>query len=297
MNFLKEMWAVILSAVLSWLSSLDNNTLSIVVNLLTILVIVLGLIDWCIRKFKQTKASKDEKRRRPLDLLEGTQKPFKAVRMLDAPTESGEKIGEIIEYISHEIGGNSKMKKFLKWVWYNKEQLLSIAFNVIVIALANIFMFTGWLDGIIALYAGTTIALILKIAAAVLGVGFTALTVRNVCVKYGLSSLATIDQVLEERAQAAANKLTPEQKTTLRAYISALESKLEGAQAELTKAEASLLEINALYNVDRNLVANYSSKKTELERSIAQSKSVITNVEAKLVDYRAQLAGKAPFNA
>jgi hypothetical protein len=215
--------------------------------------------------------------------------------MLDAPTAAGERIGEILEYVSHEIGGKDKMKKFFKWVWYNKEQLLSITFNVIALAIANILMFTNSLNGFIAAYAGTTTAVVLKVAVAVLAVLFTALTVRNVCVKYGLSSLDTIDKELEARAQRAANRLTPEQKKTLKAYISALETKLKDAQADLATAEANLVELNALYNVDHNLVVNYNNKKTELEKAIAQAKYVINNVTTKLAEYKAQLAGKTPL--
>ena len=187
------------------------------------------------------------------------------------------------------------MKNFFKWLWYNKEQLLSIVFNVIAITIANILMFTGYFDGLIVSYAGTPTATALKVVAAVLGVLFTALTVRNVCVKYGLSSLDTIDKVLEERAQSAANKLTSEQKKTLKAYISALDSKLKDAQAELAKAEANLVELNALYNVDRGLVANYANKKADLEKVIAQTKTVIANVTSKITEYKAQLAGKLPI--
>lgn len=293
MNFLTEMWTVIAGAVMSWFSSLDNAVLDKVVSLSTLLVIFIGLTDWCIRRHKQRRTSKNEKRRRLLDLLEGMHKPFKAVNMLDSPTETGEKIGEMIEYLSHEIGGNSKMKKFFKWVWYNKEQLLSIAFNVFALALANIAMFTGWLDGLFVAQDPTT-TLVVKIAAAVLGGAFTALSVRNTCVKYGLSSLATIDSVLAEKAQATANKLTPEQKKTLKTSIHTIKAKIEVEKAALATAEAALVELNALYSADPSLAQNYNKDKPELEKTIAQSKKVIDNATTKLTEYKAQLAGKTP---
>ena len=185
------------------------------------------------------------------------------------------------------------MKKFFKWVWYNKEQLLSIAFHAVMLAVTNVLMFTGCFDGLLAAYAGTPVATGIKIGAAVLGVLFTALTKRNVCVKYGLSSLETIDAVLAERAEAASHKLTSEQKKTVKSYIATLQTTLNQAKTELATAEKALAEITTLFNADSSLVPNYLNRKADLVKEIDRAKAVVANVEKKIEAYKAQLGGKS----
>ena len=184
------------------------------------------------------------------------------------------------------------MKKTFKWIWYNKEQLLSIVYNVILIVLANFLMWTDLLNGFFESFVGWQGALIIKIVALVLSLMFTALTVRNICVKYGLSSLSTIDAELEKRAKIEASKLTPEQKKTLKGYINSLQSALATAKKELSTAEAALAEITALFNADNSLVRDYASRKVDLEKKINYNKSVVENIESKIAEYKSQLDGK-----
>lgn len=291
MSLIRELWAVMVATATAWLSHIDNEVLNIVVNLLTIAVILIGLADWAVRKIRGRKAEKKERGRQVLELLESTQRPFKAVNMLDNPMGASENIGNFVDKITNKTGGKT-MKNFFKWMWYNKEQLASIAFNVLVLALTNVLLFTNYFDGLFAVYAGTTTALVIKIVAAVLGVLFTALTVRNTCVKYGLSSLETIDAVLAERAEIASHKLTPEQKKTIKSYIATLQNTLEKAKEELATAETALAEITALFNADPSLVENYAIRRAGLVKQIEHCKTVVQNIENKIAEYKAQLDGK-----
>lgn len=184
------------------------------------------------------------------------------------------------------------MKKTFKWIWYNKEQLLSIVYNVVIIVLTNFLMWTDLLNGFFEGLVGAQGILIIKIAALVLSLMFTALTVRNICVKYGLSSLSTIDAELEERAKKKASKLTPEQKKTLKGYINSLQSALATAKNELSTAEAALANMTALFNASNSLVKDYASRKAELEKKIDHNKGVVENIESKIAEYKSQLDGK-----
>ena len=297
MSIFKNMWAIIVTSVMTWFSMIDNNVLNKVVSLLTILIFLIGLTDWTIRKIKgraneKKQENKKQDRRQVLDLMENTQKPFRTVNMLDNPMETSEKIENLLYKVFKKIGGITKMKKFFKWIWYNKEQLISIIFLAVIIALANIMLFTNAFDTISSIYLGATMPLGVKITAVILGIALTALTVRNVCVKYGLSSLDTIKTVLAERAFAVANKLPPEQKKTLKSYIATLEDTLQKAKNERATAEKELAEIDALFNADNTLVSDYSRKKSELTETIAYKTEIIKNVESKITDYKAQLSGK-----
>jgi membrane protein implicated in regulation of membrane protease activity len=290
-NFFKEQWAITVTAAMAWLSHIDNYALSVIVNLLTILVILIGLTDWIVRKIKgRTEKKKQEKqeRRQVLDLLENTQKPFQTVNMLDNPMGTSEKIGNLFDGILRKIGG-IKMKKFFKWLWYNKEQLFSILHNIAVILITNLLMFTDVLAGVIGV---CVLPLYVKLIVLAVSLAATVLTVRNVVSKYGLSSLDTIDKELAMRAEAKANKLTDEQKKTLKSYIATLQTTLNKAKEELTTAEKALAEITTLFNADRSLVVNYPARKAELDKTIAQSNAVIANVEAKIAEYKSQLDGK-----
>ena len=291
MNFFKEMWAVFVAAVMAWISRIDNNMLNKIVNLLTILIILIGLTDWFIRKIKSNRATKKKQdKRQVLDLIENTQKPFKTVNMLDNPMETSEKIGNLVDKISKKIGGET-MKKFFKWLWYNKEQLFSILYNIALMVLSQIAVWTDLVSAIMPVKSPTAV-IIVKVIICALSIAFTALTVRNICVKYGLSSLDTIDKVLAERAEVAASKLTDEQKKTIKSYITTLQNTLSQAKTELTTAEKALAEITTLFNADNSLVADYSIRKAALDKKIAHSNAVISNVEAKIAEYKSQLDGK-----
>lgn len=287
MNFLVEMWAIIASGVISWFSSLDNNVLATISNLLTILVISIGLIDWLIRK----KRSRANKQTDTLDVIESTQRSFRAVNMLNNPMETSEKIGTIIEDTTKMLGGKN-MKKVFKWIWYNKEQLLSIVYNVAIITFANFLMWTDMLNGLIEPVAGAGGALAIKIVAIVASVLFAALDVRNVCVKYGLSSLATIDEILATRATEVKHKLTPEQKATYKNSIATLRKALEKEMVELLTAEDELKKMTTLYEADASLVANYATQCAEFEKKIATIKPVIANIESKIAEFEAKLSGE-----
>lgn len=292
MNFLLELWTVFASTVLGWFSAINNDVLETIANLLTILILIIALVEWRARKKagKATKSQeKTQEKRQVLGLIENTQKPLKVVHMLDNPMEPGERLGNLVDSISKTIGGN-KMKKFFKWLWYNKEQLLSIVYNVIIIAFANLAMFTDALAGIVGI---GVMPLYAKIIVAVVSLAFTVLTVRNVVVKYGLSSLDTIDAHLAKKAEEAANKLTPEQKKALKSAISTLQTNVNKAITDKTSALKTLSEITALFNADSTLVPDYGAQKQALERDITKATATIDSLEVKIVEYKAQLSGKS----
>ena len=293
MQYVKEYWAVIAAAAGVWLSRVDNEVLAKIVNLLTILAILIGLIDWAVRRIcgRRKKKQQQENGLQVLEMIESTQKPFKTVQMLEDPMRTGESIGNFVDKISKEFKGEATMKKFFKWFWYNKEQLGSILYNVAILALSQVAIWTDLVAAFLPMLPPAAVIAV-KVTICVLSVAFTALTVRNVCVKYGLSSLDTIDKVLAERAESAMNKLTPEQKKTLKAYIATLQQTLAQTKAEREEAEKALAEITTLFNADNSLVTNYAQLSAELNAQIAQAQTVTANVEAKIADYKAQLAGK-----
>lgn len=297
MNFLRELWMLFVSAVLSWFEVLDNDTLNKVVNLLTIFILSVGFIDWVFRRAtrknreKQKERQEKDERKDFLTTVESTQKPFKAVKMLEDPMAPGETLGNVLEQTTIILGGK-KMKKVFKWIWYNKEQLLSIAYQVVLLALANIVLFTDTFNALITFYLGVPLPLWVKIVAVVLALVLTALSVRNVVVKYGLSSLDTIDAVLKEKAEAKANKLSPEQKKIYKGYISALTDTLSKAKKDLQVVEQEFTKLTVLYNADNSLVADYTTKTLTYQKKIASDKENIVNLETKIAHFKALLSGQ-----
>ena len=69
------------------------------------------------------------------------QKSFKTINILENPVSTGNKIGEVIDYFSSE-GEMNKIKKFFKWLWYNKEQLLAILYNAVMLGFAEFLMWS-----------------------------------------------------------------------------------------------------------------------------------------------------------
>lgn len=183
------------------------------------------------------------------------------------------------------------MKKFFKWLWYNKEQLGSILYNAALLALSQ---FAIWTDTIATVFPAMPAEVVLpvNIVVCVASVAFTALTVRNVCVKYGLSSLDTIDAVLAERAEISASKLSPEQKQVYRGYLTTLNETLTKAKKELQAIEAEFAKLTILHNADSTLVPDYNSKALTYQSKIAGSNEAIASLEGKIAQFKALLSGK-----
>lgn len=184
------------------------------------------------------------------------------------------------------------MKKFFKWLWYNKEQLGSILYNVVLLALSQFAIWTDTLTTIFPVMSPTA-ALVINIVACVASVAFTVLTVRNVCVKYGLSSLDTINEVLAERAAVQASKLSPEQKQVYRGYIATLNDALAKAKRDLQLVEAEFNKLNILYEADNSLVPDFTKKTLTYQQQIAAGKDAVANIEGKIAQFKALLSGKA----
>jgi hypothetical protein len=287
-SFLAEIWAVIVSAALTWFERLDNASLDKIVSLLTILVISIGLADWTFRKFRNRAEKKEKRRNDIISAIEGIPKPFKAVDMLENPMGTGEKIGSTIEKITERFK-QMKIKKFFKWIWYNKEQLGAILYNVAAIALANFVMFTDSLNGIFGI---AEIPLWAKIAVCVVSVLFTTLTVRDVVCKYGLSSLDTINEHLAHKAIQKENKLTSEQKAQYKSYIEILKKEITTAKTSLDTLKAELANLVERYNADASLVPNFANIKSELEAKIRTEQLSYDKINAKFNTYKDILSGK-----
>lgn len=197
----------------------------------------------------------------------------------------------------------TKLKNFFKWIWYNKEQLVSIIYNAVALIAANFVIWTDTINEYIAPVAlnthfsafagfiGVEALMLVKIISIVLSVAFAILTVRNICVKYGLSSLETIDKVLAERAEQKKNKLTSAQKKQYKEIIATLNTELKKVTTAEAEAEAELEKITNIYNADSSLVTDFVVKKQTLERNIAHDKATINNIKNKISECKEILNG------
>lgn len=194
------------------------------------------------------------------------------------------------------------MKKVFKWIWYNKEQLGSIIYSAITLVLSNFVMWTDTFGEYVDMAAELPVfasiggGMAVKVAILVLAIGGTALSIRNTCVKYGLSSLDTIDKVLAERAAKKQNKLTAEQKKEYKNLISVLKSELVKVTNDVKTAETELAKITEIYNADNSLVSDFVIKRQTYEKKIATSKANIISIEEKIAEYKAILGGTKSAN-
>lgn len=178
----------------------------------------------------------------------------------------------------------TKVKKFFKWVWYNKEQLGSIAFSAILYA-ATIYL-TVWGElgnAVITWFPDNWTAInIVRVSIAVVALLLTVLTIRNTCVKYGLSSLGTIDQVLTERAQAAAAKLSPEAKKVIKQNLAVLNGQLNTLKSRLSEITGEFNKAKCLHDAVASLVPDFAAKSAAFEKEKASLDAQIATLEAKI---------------
>lgn len=113
----------------------------------------------------------------------------------------------------------------------------------------------------------------------------TILTIRNTCVKYGLSSLDTIDKVLNERAEEAAKALTPEQKKLIKTNIAVLTDKLTTLKRELQEKTANYEKLKCLHDADASLVENYEVETASYNKMKLSLDKAIATLETKIKEY------------
>ena len=179
----------------------------------------------------------------------------------------------------------TKVKQFFKWVWYNKEQLGSILFSAIMYAATIYFSVWGEFAYTIQyVWFPENLTAVIAVRVAIGGVAalFTILTIRNTCVKYGLSSLGTIDQVLTERAAAAAAKLSPEAKKTIKQNLAVLNGQLNTLKSRLGEITKEFDKIKCLHDAVASLVPDYATKAAAYEKEKAALDAQIATLEAKI---------------
>lgn len=289
--------------------------MSKIVNLLTIAVLIIGLLDYMVRRLIRNRHEKKQKQNAEtsdnefeigleaelqamleppetteqdpnndnvIHAITKTQKSFRTLELLENPTSAGEHLGAALCTVASEVKG-MKFKNFFKWLWYNKEQMGSILFNALVLVASQYLIWTKQITDIFHVQGRALIAV--EIVIGVVAVLGTALTIRNTCVKYGLSSLATVDEVLAKRAEEAAKRLTPEQKKTIKANIDILTEKLNTFRAELDEKTAAYEKIKCLHDADTSLVENYEAETAQYNKVKLSLEKVIATLETKIKEY------------
>lgn len=126
MHKLSETWALAVGVFLQFFSYFNNEILTKIVNLLTIAVLVIGLLDYFIRRLTKRKSKntssepEDKKQKKTIDTIKKTQKSFRTLELLENPLSAGKKLGAVIYHTALEVK-KMKIKNFFKWLWYNKE--------------------------------------------------------------------------------------------------------------------------------------------------------------------------------
>ena len=300
---LSDTWALSVGVVLQFFTAINNEILSGIINILTITVLLVGLIDYFVRKIrrrrkdeencedeevsattKKAKEKRKEKARIFTKTVRKAHKSFRTLDLLEKPESAGNHLGDTIYHVALEVKRMEKMKKFFKWVWYNKEQLGSIAFSAIVYAVTIYLTCMGELSGLLWSRMGDNLTKIYIVKGVVMGVAalLTILTIRNTCVKYGLSSLGTIDRVLAEKAEAAAQKLSPEAKKLIKQNLAVLNNQLRTLKARLSEISGEYNKIKCLHDTVASLVPDYATKAAAYEKESASLTEQITTLEAKI---------------
>ena len=311
MHKLSQTWALAMGVFFQFLGAISNDILSKLVNLLTIAVLMIGLLDYLIRRLIKSKREKKQSVESLMDdeleldiedeppalsepsetnptndnvihAITKTQKSFRTLELLENPTSAGEHLGAALCTVASEVKG-MKFKNFFKWLWYNKEQMGSILFNALVLIASQYLIWTKQITDIF--HVEGRALLVLEIVIGVVAVLGTALTIRNTCVKYGLSSLATIDNVLAERAEEAAKQLTPEQRKTIKANIGVLSEKLNTFKNELAEKTAAYEKIKCLHDADASLVEGYEAETAQYNKLKLSLEKVIATLETKIKEY------------
>lgn len=240
---------------------------------------------------KKSEGKRKDRAHRFSKTVRKAHKSFRTLDLLENPESAGNQLGDVLYHTALEVKRMTKVKKFFKWVWYNKEQLGSIAFSAILYA-ATIYL-TVWGElgaTVIAWFPDNWTAInIVRVAIAAVAFLLTVLTIRNTCVKYGLSSLKTIDAVLTERAEAAAKRLPPEAKKEVKQALGVLKAQLQTLESRLYEITTEFNKVKCLHDAVASMVPDYAAKAAAFDKEKAQLDASIATLKAKIEELAGSL--------
>lgn len=248
---LKRYWDVlggtIIGLVSSFLVNWQIDKIQLIYSILILILLYIGLLKVLAKHRKKVNKKKNEKQlvvedRRLVDKMVEVQKPFKALHYAEDPTQDGEELGELIlESMKEGQKGMEKVKKFFKWIWTYRQQIIGLAGSLasaFVVVYAYIHDKFGWLLQYFPQTKGWEIGV--KVGVGVIAILFLFFGIRNQVKWVGVGSLQSAQEYLEQLKSGVVSKLSPEAKKVVQNTLKKLKVEKKNLETKITKLATEL---------------------------------------------------------
>ena len=280
-SFISVSLSIILLTMSEILDSLELQRLQKIFYLFSILFLLVGFIVYVrnnvFRKFGKKKI---------LNILPKS-KAEQIINLASDPKEELEQIGHLRNKIyKGERIMWSKLKSALKWLWGNKCTLFTTICNVCIVVIANFMALTEYI------YRFNILAenkMVIQIAVPALSILWGVIDLYTTYSKRGCESLEELNAIAQEKAELKANKLTKEQKQTLKAQLAKLKGLLAPKEEQMAKAIKRLEEIETLINFGCATIEE-QNEKIQLNKNIALQNPAVETLKKQIASIEEKLS-------
>lgn len=216
--------------------------------------------------------------------------------LLDGVDDDNEEdVKEMIE-ISERIGNNfmEKVKKFFKWVWTYRQQLIGLL-GVFAYASLTVYAYIndkfGWLLQYFPDTHGWELAV--KIGVGVISVVFVFFGVRNQVIWGGVGSLAKAKDYLEKLSSGVVAGLSPQARECIRHALKTLKANLKNLKSKHNKTLESYNNILKEIATAKELIAlglGSTTKSDELDQQKYNYEVELNNIASEIANAETQIS-------
>lgn len=301
-TFLKDYWNLyappIISTLIAWLvdwNAGQMQTINQYIGVTISLICVLTMFKFLIFPNKKK------------NIVEQAVSSQKSVRNMETGINPVGKIDETIVLIETGVKGGKKtmekIKKFFKWIWYYKEQLIGLI-EPLLYATLVVYMYICDKFGFILNYLPDTMAvkISVKVIFGVLSAVFIFYTIRNQVKWVGVGSVATATEYLNKIIEkiTSGSTLSDKTKTKIKEILKQLSKSLKNAEVELEKCKIAynkaVDEVNVFEDFRKNGLSydndEYNKSLTKVQETnnaMIEAQTTLDSLQAKIEQYEKAL--------
>ena len=303
----KKYWDIlggtIIGLVASFIVNWQIEKIQLIYSVIILILMFIGIFKVFADKFGKTKKRVEIEPNDVnfVDKMMSVQKPIKALKLSQNPTEDGEEIGKlIIESMKEGEQSMKKIKDFFKWIWTYRQQILGLlgAFAyAVLVTCVYVFDKFEWILSFFPATLGWEIAI--KVLVGLLSAIFLFFEVRNQVKWVGVGSLTTAKKYLDEKANGTVTKLSPQAKNLVQRVLKVLNTELKKLKAgynkllkeiEIKQEELKPLEellTKGIYTNEE--VAKIKNEIATLNVQLQETSANIEVYEAQITEYTNKL--------
>lgn len=279
-----NLWIGLLVAIgVAWFNGYDKSKMDSFSSFLILLVTIVGFLS-----FLKTLTTTKKGGANDCDLASQKTR-VSTIEIASNPYENGKEIARNVATtieILKEGKAMSKVKKFFKWLYFNKCTITNIIVSIVCVAFVNFMSLWGYLDRYQVFQANP---ILFKIIIGVGGILWTVLSIFCSINKLGAENLSEIDARLQAKANEKLSRLTPEQKKFVKENIKELQQALNQLKLEYDSAMKTVQSYTVLKGIEGFDVSNQEEGYQKAMVTLSVNKPLIDKAENEIAVLKGKL--------